>query len=509
MRTKYSIKNSFYSFMCYLISFVFGFLSQTIFIKILGIEYTGLNNLFSNVISFLNLFEFGFGSALTYILYKSVAENNKEEIKSIVKFSSKIYKYIIGIIFVLGMILFPFIKLFIKEVSIDINIYIVYLLFLMSTLVTYFLAYKRSVIIAHQKNYVIKIIQIIYIFILKTVQLMIIYFTKNYYLFLVVRIIFIVLENLFISHRANKDYPYLKEKNIDKLDSNIEKSIKDRVKALFIHKASYMVSNFADNIFISSFFGLTIYGLYSNYYLIIYYVDSFFRNIFTAVGSSIGNLLVEKNKSKSYDIFCRVRFLIFWIVLFTSVCLINLIEPFISIWLGGNYLLGKMTLVVLVINYYQEVMGIAYKLFKDGAGIWIEDKYVAILQVVSNVIISFILIKLIGFSGIFIGTIISSCLIWFYSFPKFIYNKLFGKDYLSYLIRVIKSILLFIFVSSITYFLNSFVSVSNMIFDFGIRLLICIIVPNVILLIIYHRSYEFKYYLNLIKKMFKKTTRNV
>ena len=52
------------------------FASRTVFIYVLGAEYLGLNGLFTNILSFLALSELGLGSAIAFLLYKPIAEND-------------------------------------------------------------------------------------------------------------------------------------------------------------------------------------------------------------------------------------------------------------------------------------------------------------------------------------------------------------------------------------------------------------------------------------------------
>ena len=160
MRTKYSIKNSITSFISNIVLLITTLISQRVFIDILGIEYLGLNGLFNNVLTMLSLFELGIGSAIIYNLYKPIANNNVEEIKSLTKYYKKSYNIIILIMFVVGILVIPFVPL-IASTKLPVNLYIVYLLYLIHTLTSYFIAYKRSLVIANQKNYVINIIHMI------------------------------------------------------------------------------------------------------------------------------------------------------------------------------------------------------------------------------------------------------------------------------------------------------------------------------------------------------------
>jgi len=504
MRTKYSIKNSITSFISNIITFIFVFISQTIFIKILGIEYAGLNGLFSNVLTLLTLFELGIGSAITYSLYKQIAINNHNKIKSLMKFYKKAYNIIALIIFIVGLLIIPFLKFIVKEPNIDINLTTVYILFLISTSATYILSYKRNLLFAYQRNYIINIIHISYIIILNIIQILVIYLTKNYYLYIIVKIICILLENFIINIKANKDYPYLIDKDVEELDKDTKKDITNRVRALFIHKTSNVITHGTDNVLISAFLGLKYVGLYSNYYYIIHMIDNFFRGIITSTTASVGNLLIEKNHNKNYNIFKRIRFLNFYITTFTSVCLFILIEPFITLWLGNKYLLSKFVLIVLIINYFQSMMRSSYTVFKDSAGIWIEDKYIPILQIVLNIVFSIILLKICGLAGVFLGTMISRLVLWFYSYPKFVYKKLFNRSYIEYYKEILKSIIVFSIIIIITYLITNIIVINSSIIKLLVNTVICLVIPNLILYLLFRNKDEFKYYINLFKYFRKK-----
>lgn len=484
MRTTYSIKNSIIQFINNIITFVVLFISQSFFIKILGIEYNGINGLFNNVLIILNLFELGIGSSITYNLYKYIKKNDVEKIKSIMYFYKKSYNYISILIFMVGLLIIPFLRYIIKDVTIDINIYIVYILFLINTVSTYLISYKRNLLYANQKNYIINIINIFYVIILNTVQILIIYLTKNYYLYLIVKIICIIVENIVINIKVNKDYPYMLDKDIKPLDKDIKDNIINRVKALIIHKTSGAVTNGTDNVIISIFLGITTVGLYTNYYYIINSIKKLFSNIILSTGASIGNLLVENDYEKNYQTFKKIRFLNLWIAIFTSTCLLLLIEPFITLWIGEKYLLDKIVLFSLIINYFQTMMRSTYSIFKDAAGIWIEDKYVPIIQLLVNLISSIILVKIIGLPGVFIGTILSSLVLWFYSYPKFVYKKLFNRSIYNYVIDLIKHVLIFIIILVISYLINL---LSINIF---ISFIISMIVPNLLLYIVYGKDFK-------------------
>ncbi|MBO4245340.1 MAG: hypothetical protein J5892_01215 [Bacilli bacterium] len=498
MRTKYSIKNFILQFITNIISIIFLFVSQTLLIKLLGVEYNGLNGLFTNIIILLNLLELGIGSSITYNLYKHIKNNDTDIIKSIMYFYKKAYYIISFVVLLVGLSFLPILKFIVKDVSVDINIYIVYILFVTATVATYILSYKRNIIIADQKNYLINIIQIINIIIVNLFQVLILWFTKNYYLFLIIKIICILLENLIINFKASRMYPYLKEKDIKPLNPEIKESIISRVKALILHKVSWSVTNGTDNILISAFLGIKTVGLYTCYNYIISSVKKIFGNIIQTSTSSIGNLLVENDYEKNYLAFKRIHLLNFWIAVTTSTCLLLITEPFITLWIGKKYLLDFSVLIVLVLCYFQSIMRSTYIAFKDAAGIWVEDKYVPLVQLTINLIASIILLKIFGLIGVFMGTFISHLVVWFYSYPVFIYHKLFNRSIKKYYGEVLLNLGVFLIVIGITYLINLYT------INIITTIIISFLIPNLLLIIIYNRSSEFKYYLQLLLKIIKK-----
>lgn len=504
MRTSYSIKNSTTSILSNIVILFIGFIAKTIFIEIFGVEYLGLNGLFENILMVLNFFELGIGNAIVFNLYKPISENNQIKIKSLILFYKKIYNLIIVLIFIMGIMFIPFLKYIVKTVTININVYAIYLLFLISTLISYFIAYKRSLIIAYQKSYVINIIHMLYFIIVNVCQLLIILITKNYYLYLIVKLICLFCENVVISIKANKDYPYINDTNTNDLDKETKNDILSRVKALIYHKFATVIIFGTDNIIISLFLGIIPVGLYTNYNYIIKNVSNLFGELFLSCTASIGNLLTEKNFNKRFLVFKRIRFLNFWITVLTANCLFIMIQPFIKLWLGDEYLLSLPVLVVLIINYYQSMMRNSFSIFKDSAGIWIEDKFVPLIESLLNVIFSIMLLKIFGLIGVFIGTLMSSLILWAYSYPKCVYQKLFKRNYINYTKEIIEHILIFICITIITYAISNFFIFDSLLIKFIINTLISITIPTVLQLIIFNKNEDFKYFISLIKSLIHK-----
>lgn len=501
-RKKSSFKNMITAVSSNVLTIIVGLVAQAVFIKILGSEYLGLNGLFSNVISMLGIVELGMGSAIIYNMYKPIAENDHEKIKSLMQFYKKSYRIITLIISIIGIMIIPFIKYIvdIESVTVGINVYLVYILFLLETICSYILSYKRSMLYADQKEYITNIIHMGYTILVNTMQLTFLYFTHDYYLYLIIKVMMRLVENIVISSYVNRRYSYLLDNNVTKLDSKTEKDIFQKIKALFFHKIGTFIVSGTDNIIISKYLGLVTVGLYSNYYMIINAVQTVINHIIQATRASVGNLLVTESKTKQFDVFNKIRFVNFWISCFSSICISVIMDSFITIWIGYKFVLPTKVLLVLVINFFIVSSRSTYGAFKEAAGIFYEDRFVPIIESLLNIVLSIIFVKKFGLMGVFMGTIGSGLVLWCYSYPKYVYNKLFGRKISDYMKETIYYFIIFILIAGFTYSLAILISFDNVYLQFISNVLIALIVPNVIMLLLFSKDENFKYFINMIKR---------
>lgn len=500
MRVQNSIRNMLFGVSGQVISLVMGFVVRTVFISTLGIEYLGVNGLFSNILTMLSLANLGFDTAIIYSLYKPLAEDNKYKIQALLNLYRRAYKAIGIIVLLLGLMLLPFLRYLMNgETNIN-NIEIIYILFLINSVSSYCFVYKQSVIIADQSNYIISKINSIFTIISNIVQIVILVITKNYILLLSIQIFIRVIQNAYISQQANKRYPFIKEKNSAKLSKEERKGLFKNLYALMLYKVSGVVINGTDNIVISKFIGIAYVGLYSNYFLITTTINTFLGYIFYSTTASVGNLNVKENEEKKYFVFRILNFLNFWIYGFCSVCIWNLINPFISIWLGERYVLDKFIVFAIVLNFYTAGMQNASTTYRDTTGLFMRGKYRPILAAVINIVTSIILSKSIGIAGVLLGTVISRLCTYFWYDPYVIFKYVFKKNMKSYFIRYIIYIVLVFVTSGIS---DCFCSVfhGSMVVDIFIRSVTCLVIPNIIFLLVFRESEEFKYLKGIVGQL--------
>ena len=153
-RTKNAGRNIVFGCMLKIYQIVMPFIMRTLMIYYMGIQYLGLNSLFTSILQVLNLAELGVGSAMVYSMYKPIAVDDKKMICALMKLYRTYYRVIGIIIAFLGLCLVPFIPKLIKsDVPADINIYILYILNLSVTVLSYWLfAYKNCLLDAHQRT---------------------------------------------------------------------------------------------------------------------------------------------------------------------------------------------------------------------------------------------------------------------------------------------------------------------------------------------------------------------
>ena len=506
-RTVKSARNFLFAALANGVAIVIGLLAQRLFVHILGLEYAGLNGLFSNVLTMLAIADLGIGEAVIFHLYKPLKEDDKRTIRSLMAFYKKAFHIVAGIIAAIGLCLIPALPYIAKTDQADVNLTIVYLIFLADVVMSYFLSYKRAILYADQKNFIISAIHMAYLLGMNTAQLIVLYFTRNYYLYILTKLGFRILENAVITAMANRHYPYLRAGGARPLQENVLVDIKKKVKALVFHKIGTFVVNGTDNILISVFLSLVTAGLYNNYFLVIDAATKLINPAISALTPGVGNLLISENGEHRFETFRRIRFMNFWIAAFASTMLFVLVQPFINLWFGAEYVLPVAVVIMLTIQFFQFLMRATYNVFQDGAGIFYENRFVPLIESGLNLAASLILLQFFGLAGVFAGTIISSLALWCYSYPKFIYTKLFNRSKKKYILETVGYAAAFATVicstSVAVFFVNRAIPVEGLPL-FAADVVLCLIIPNVLMTLMFFKSGCFRYFVSLLKKRLKR-----
>ena len=504
-RTSNIKRNLLFNAVKYTTQIVLQFVLRTILIYLMGAEYLGLNGLFTNIFTFLNLAELGIGSAIVFNMYKPIADGDTEKVKSLQSLYKKFYYIISIIVVVLGLLLIPALRFLINgEVSVDINIYVLYILYLINTLIGYLSAHKRSLLFAYQRNDIENKVKTICLFGMSIIQIIALFSLRNYYIYFSVSILFTAIECVLIHISANKLFPDING-CAEPLDPKTKKDIYKNISALSMHKIGGVVVFSTDNILISAIIGIVVLGAYSNYYMIVSTIAGIFSLFTNALASSVGSLIASSDKEYVYKKYKQLNFIFSFLSAFTTICLIVLLQPFVKLWTGGGvYILNMSSVILMCVSYYIIRIRACNGIFKDSAGLFYQNRFSPILEAVSNLVLSIILGYWIGVNGIIIGTIISGIIAPIWSEPLILFKHYFKKSVWNYFKTFIIDALIMIVVGAICYFVCSFIP------DGGIWLLIakfatCVPLCGILLLIAYLPSKEFKQTLSTFKSFIKKS----
>lgn len=503
-QTKNLFKNSFITGIIFILQMIMSFITRTLFIKYLGVEILGFNGVMSNLLMVLSVAELGIGPALIYSLYKPLAEEEENTVKLLMKFYKKVYTVIGMIIAFLGLIMLPFLPLIIDRNSQVDHIYLYYLLFLANTVVSYFFTYKRSIVIADQKNYVVAFNDFIYWMMFQVSSCIAIVFYDSFLAYLILQLLSTIVANLSISFIADKRYPYLKKESPKtRLPNSLKEEIKKNTIGQFTNKVGNMVVTGTDNIVISIFIGLTQVGLYVNYTLIVTSVTNLINQIIGSMTATIGNIGVTSSREEGEKIFENHLFFVYSIAYFCSVYLLVLLNPFIELWLGNKFIFSFTTVVIIVINFAITITRKSAMSFIDAYGLAWHQRYKPIVEAVLNLFFSvtFVTFFKMGVEGVLLGTIISSLLVSCWYEPYVLFKYGFKQSFGSFAIPALKNMAFlsagFILAVGISFFFEYSHSFLSLLILFSLTTLFSII----LYLLLNFRRLEFQWFL---KKFLKK-----
>ena len=502
-RTNASVKNFIWTSVRNYLVMILRFVLRTIFIKKLGAVYLGVDGLFSNILSFLSLAELGIGSAISFSLYKPLADNDIPKIQALINFYKKAYRIVAGVVLAFGVILIPFLPVIAKGSQCVDHLQIIFCFYIFNTVTSYLMVYKSTIISADQKQYIISNIHLVTNVITIVFQFISLLLFSNFIIYLSISSIVGFVSNIYIYNYSGKLYPYLKHKNNEHLSKEDSKTLFNKIKALLYHKIGQVAISQTDSIIISSFINVTMVGFVNNYNMLINVIKSLTSSIFDVIVPSLGNLIATEDKEHQLLTYRRIEFLNFWVNSFTSISLFFILTPFIRIWVGNNYVLGDSIVLLLVVNYYIYISRLPIFSIKSAAGIFEPDRMSPIIESIINLAVSIILAKMIGITGVYIGTLISSFVPWIWS-PIVVHKHVFNMPSFRYFIRQgVRFGLVFTYGFLMKLFFDAF-SFENAILNIILRGVVCLIVPNLIIVIIYSRTDEFKYVIKTVKMLLLK-----
>lgn len=489
-------KNIIFGYVSNLVILLVNFIQRTVFIYVLGRTLSGVNGVYTDVLSVLSLTELGIGTALNYSLYKPVAERDIEKIKSYMRFYKKAYLTIAGVIAILGIAISPFLKFILKNPGNltlkELTLY--YYLFLFNTVISYFVTYKYSLVNAEQKNYIQTNITTLTKLATATVQISVLLLFRNFLFYLLAQSVVELLQKIFVTAYLNRLYPYLRDKDVRKLTAQETQVVATKTKALICHKVGDVARLQTDKIIISSFVSVDTAAVVDNYVYIITYVGNFVNIIFDSVISGFGNVVATESKERQYLLFKVYRFFACWLFGFGAVGFFHLLTPFIGgVWLhDAGWTLPRVTVALLVTDFYLKGGRTVLLNFKIASGLFEQDRFLPLVQGAVNLVVSVVLVMKIGVTGVYVGTLVSGILANLIR-PGIIYRVCFDKKAGVYFKDSLKYILVILAVGAAITPIRHAVMGEVTILTFALMVVLITLLYNLVFLAVFHRTEEFSY----------------
>ncbi|SEA56822.1 Membrane protein involved in the export of O-antigen and teichoic acid [Oribacterium sp. KHPX15] len=467
------------------IAILFPFLIRTAMIHKMGVDYLGLNSLFSSILQVLSLSELGFSSAIIYSMYKPLAENDTDTVNALLFFYRKVYRVIGLFISLLGLLLLPLLpKLINGTVPPDINLYLIYLVYLFNTVISYFFyGYLSSVLNANQRIDIVSIVTILSQTVGYIGQLIVVLTISNYYIYALFLPLSTVINNLLTAYAVKKMYP--EYRCAGEISQEQKLDIRKRVYGIMIEKVCGTTRNALDSICISAVVGLAATALYNNYFYISSSLTTIFYVVLNAMQPGIGNSMALDSEEKNYKDMAHLNFGYMLISGWSFVCLICLYQPFMTIWVGEKYLLPFSSVLLFSVYFYILRMGDIRSVYAQAAGLWWENRYLAVAESIVNVVLNITLVSFFGINGIIVATIISlfginfclsSGIVFKHYFKNGKLREFFGQHFVYAVVTGL--------VCTVTYQICDRLPFNGIILLFT-RAMICVLVPAVAYMVAY------------------------
>lgn len=499
-RTKNSKRNMISGIAYKMMTILLPFISRTAILYVLGEQYVGLSSLLGSVLQVLNLAELGFSSAVVYNMYKPVAQNDTKSVCALMNFYRSVYRKIGCFIFIVGCALIPLLPKLIKGTwPNDINIYLLYFLYLANTSLSYFLfAYKTAILNATQRMDILNVIRCVSETGKNILQILVIIVFKNYYIFVIVAIMTTITTNIVTSIIADNKFPSFKCEGT--ISNDKQREIRKQISGLMIGKLSDTSRNSFDSIVLSMMYGLTTVAIYNNYYYVYNALYGILLVIGQAMQASIGNSIAIESKKKNLSDMRKLQFIFAWLTGWCTIEMLCLYQPFMQIWVGSRLMLSFKNMLLFCLYFYAINMNGIRNLYFAGNGLWWKAKITFLLEAMGNLALNFVLGKYFGVTGVIVATIITIVVFNFIARTNILFKyyfekspKVFYTDHMIYLIS-------FSCIGIVSYFICGLINLNGLL-GIIIKGIIVFIVSNTIFVMLFFKTQRFKEAIITIKRI--------
>ena len=443
-RVKKSLLNARVNLIFYFITLALSFFSRKIFLDCLGADFVGLSGTLTNILGFLSLAEMGVGAAVSYNLYKPLQRGDKAQIEELVSVFGYLYRKIGTFVALGGVAISAFIPLIFKESGFSLPlIYFAFYAILSSSLFSYFINYRQIILGADQRGYVVTAYLQSAAVVKTLLQMAIATYWGNYYAWIALEVVFGLFACIILNWKIAQTYPWLNA-NVKKGKGAFphHKKIITFTKQIFVHKIKDFLLFQSDQILVFAFVSLKMVAYYGNYTLITSKLSQLFSTILNSFWASVGNLVAEGDKAKTISVFWEIQSLYYIFGGFVIFSVYHFIEPFISLWVGAEYILDHSILVLLMINSFIMLTRGAVDMFNNGHGHY-ADTWSAWAEGITNIGVTLACAPFWGIAGILAGKIVSLFFFVVLWKPYYLFHSGFELPIWSYWKETLKYLVIF------------------------------------------------------------------
>ena len=474
-RTVNAVRNIGWGLFNRLTAILLPFVTRTVLITQLGLDYAGLSGLFTSILTVLSLAELGIGNALVFSMYKPIAEGNESKVCALLNFYRKCYRIIGAITLAAGLCILPFLRFLIDgDVPADINIYYLFLIFLGNNVISYLLlGYKQSLLIAFQRTDYLSKVGTVLQFGNSLLQIIAISRIHSYYLYSLVMPLGTIVNNLILAYVTKKEYPQYQCRG--ELERSELTDLKKRLSGLFLQKLGGIVNDSADTIVISAFLGLTTLAMYQNYFFVVSSVMAMASIVMSSLTATVGNYVATESLADNYELFKKLNSIAVWLSGWCAICMFCMFQPFIELWLGVEYQFGYEMVLLFSLYFFSYHWCDALGLFQNATGLWWETRFIPAVAAGLNLTLNLLLVQVIGLAGVLLSTIIAMILIYNFASSGVLFRVYFKSGLREYWSGQGKMLVLIIAAGALCFGCCSLVHAGKM--QFFVNGAICIALP--------------------------------
>lgn len=484
-----------------IIAILLTFIGRQIFLRVLTVEYLGINTLFSDILSVLSLADMGMATAMAYSFYKPLSEKDEDKLAALIGFYNRVYNVIAMVVATAGLALLPFLR-YIINLENDIQyIEIYYLISLATIVVSYLFVYKSTIITADQNRSVILKYRIGASTLNIVLQIVVLITLGNFMAYCSVTFFTTLASNILISRKASNMYPFIKRKI--KLGDDDKRAVFQNMSSMVIYKFANTILVGSDNIIISVLIGTAIVGKYSNYMLAVSNLSNMSYILFTSLSASIGNLIVMEAPEKRLQVFKVMQMISYWIGGFLGFCLFFLLDDFVYLWIGREFIFDLFTKSAILLYFYLIIAMYPVTAFREATGMYQKTKYVMLIAAILKITLAIILGTYLGLPGIILANFISKILTYAWYEPKILFRDFFDSSAVGYLFGHILNLAVLTTLAALIHFFFPWGESSGWL-EWLMKSMVYAVIINTVYFFRYFRTKEFRIIINKALGLIKK-----